>query len=377
MSRRKLGSIRKRGEGIYRVELSHGFDPLTGERRRMSETVHGTDTDAERALARMLLDIGQMPAGKAMTVRDFINDLYKPWLPGRVRKETAAGYESKLDNHVLPKLGDIQLTELQPYVLDRWRDDLLTKMSGQSAKHVYRVLSTALNRAVKWRLIATNPMLAVDPPKAEMRDLDTLDKSEAVDYLGAFRGHILEPMVALAIATGLRPCELYALTWADIDLTGSTLVVRRGLHERSGEVWFEQPKSERSNREVSLPAWVVEQLKPLRGLGPLVVEDGTHMRPTAVARAYRKHIAAKKLRYVPMRDLRHTHATLMLEAGVDVVAVSRRLGHSTVAITDKHYLRPKRSVDQAAADAFSELLATVGDKSGLASAGDKSTDASI
>lgn len=366
MSRRSLGSIRWLSEGVARVELSHGFDPLTGKRRRLSETVHGNQQDAERALAKMLLSIGQMPAGKAMTVQEFIDDLYKPWLPGRVRKETAVGYESKLDNHVIPKLGHVKLAELEPYVLDRWRDDLLTLMSGQSALHVYRAFSTALNRAVKWRLITANPLLAVDPPKASERELDTLSKNEAANYLQAFHGHALEPLIIIAINTGFRPCELYALTWNDIDLHNGTVSVKRGLHERKGEMWFEEPKSKRSYRTVSLPGWAVQALTALRHLGPLVPDKGHHMAPTAVARAYRKRIKEAKLRYVPLRDLRHTHATLMLEAGVDIVNVSRRLGHSTVAITDKHYLRPKRSADQAAADAFGNLMASVGDKQALA-----------
>lgn len=372
MSRRRLGSIRQRGDGTWRVELSVGFDPITGERRRMSRTVHGTDVDAERELAQMLLEIGRMPAGGNLTVRDFVEDLYKPWLADHVRRSTRAGYESKLDGHVLPRLGDVPLRELEPYVLDRWRDDLLTKLSGRSALHVYRVLSTALNRAVKWRLIVANPLDAVDPPRAKVREIDTLTADEARSYLQAFDGHVLGPLVTIGIATGLRPCELAALTWADVDLGAATVTVSRGLHERKGEVWFEEPKSERSRRIVSLPDWAVAALRARRGLGPISAHEGTHMPPTMISRLYRAHVAAAGLRYLPLRDLRHTHATLMLEAGVDVVVVSRRLGHSTIAITDAHYLRPKRSADRAAADAFGAMLAAAGDKGGVAAAGDTS-----
>lgn len=369
MSRRPVGSIRWRAPGHARVELTHGRDPITGKRRRMSEEVHGSEADAERVLAQMLLSIGELPSGRALTVKAYLDDLYLPWLEGRVRKSTRHGYKLKLEQHVIPKLGDVLLRELEPYVLDRWRDELLTKMSGRSALHVYRAFSTALTRAVKWRFLKSNPLAAVDPPRAKIRDLDTLTAKEALAYLKAFQGHELEAMVIVALATGLRCCELYALTWADLDLGEATVSVHRGLHQRKSEVWFEPPKSDRSHRLVSLPGWAVEALKPLRGIGPLAVADGAHMTPTAIARAYRRQALAAKLRYLPMRDLRHTHATLMLEAGVDVVVVSRRLGHSTVAITDQHYLRPKRSADQAAADAFGNLMASAGGKSDLASVG--------
>ena len=356
MSRRPVGSIRWIREGVARVELSHGRDPITGERRRLDETVHGNQQDAERVLAKMLLSIGQMPAGRNLTVRDYIEDLYKPHLKSHVRKVTRIGYESKLDNHVVPVLGDVIITELEPYVLDRWRDDLLSKMTARSALNIYRVLNTALNRAVKWRLIQVNPLHAVDPPRARLRELETLTAKEVIAYREAFAGHALEPLVIIATSTGLRPCELYGLKWSDIDFKSGELHVRRGLHERKGEVWEEETKSERSRRSVSLPKSAIEALRPLRGIGHLTGGVDGSMTPTAVSRAYRRQVRAAKLRYVPLRDLRHSHATLMLEAGVDIVQVSRRLGHSTVAITDAYYLRPRRSADEKAASAFDDLL---------------------
>lgn len=340
----------------------------------MSETVHGSEADAERALARMLLDIGKMASGGNMTLGQYLEDLYIPRMKKQVRRSTAVGYESKLRQHVIPKIGQVTLSDLNAWTLEGWRDDLLDKMSGQSALHVFRVLSRALTKAVAWHRLEVNPMKSVEAPRARLRDFDTLGADEAVKYLKAFTGHILEPVVGIAVATGLRPCELYALAWLDIDLKAGEVTVKRGLHERKSESWFEPPKSERSHRTVSLPGWAVELLKPLRGIGPLVPGDGAegHARPTEISRMYRKHAQAKKLRYVPLRDLRHTHATLMLEAGVDVVVVSRRLGHSNVTITDKHYLRPKRSSDQAAADKFGQLLAFCGENSALALDGEKS-----
>jgi len=360
MSRRPVGAIRWLRPGVARIELQHGRDPVTGKPQRLSRTLECSQLGAERELASMMLEIGELPAGRDMTVAAFIDDLYRPWLKGHVRRETREGYESKLALHVIPKLGAVKLAELEPYVLDRWRDDLLAKMSGVSALNVYRAFSVALNRAVRWRFIKSNPLKAVDPPRGAVRDLETLSAKEALGYLGAFSGHVLEPLVVIAIATGLRPCELYALTWSDLDLGASEVRVSRGLHERKGDVWFEEPKSDRSRRVVSLPVWAVEALKPLRGIGPLIPDGGSPMKPTAVSRLYRRCLRATDLRYVPLRDLRHSHATLMLEAGVDVVVVSRRLGHSTLAITDAYYLRPKRAADQAAADAFGALLNRAG-----------------
>lgn len=369
MSRRAVGSIRWRSDHVARVELSAGRDPITGKRRRMSCEVHGNQADAERALARMLLAIGRLPAGKSLTVAGYLETLYLPSLDARVRKSTRYGYVQKLNQHVVPRLGSVILTELEPYVLDAWRDELVAKMSGRNALHVYRVFATALNRAVKWRLIPSNPLDAVDPPKAQERTIETLSTGEAVAYLKAFDGHRLAPIVIMALGAGLRPCELYGLRWSDLDLGAGTVRVERGLHQRKAEVWEEPPKSARSHRVVSLPAWVIEALRPYRGLGALVSDERGAVVPNVIAKLYARQIRSVGLRYVPLRDLRHTHATLMLQAGVDVVVVSRRLGHSNVAITDRHYLRPKRSADQAAADKLDELLASNGVRAGVASPG--------
>lgn len=366
MSRRPVGSIRWRSPGVARVELQAGFDPVTGKPRRLSKTVHGTEADAERALAQMLIDIGQVPSGKAIKLSEYLEDLYYPFLKGHVRRETREGYEAKLDRHVTPTLGHVRLVDLEPYSLDVWRDALIGKMSKRSALNVYRAFDTALNRAVKWRLIQVNPLKAVDVPRPELRDVDTLTAKEAVAYLKAFRGHVIEPIVILAIGAGLRPCELCGLTWAEVDLKSKRVHVVRGLHQRKSDVWMEEPKSLRSRREVSLPDWAVVALRPLKGIGAIVSEAGGHMAPNTVQRLYRAQIASESLRKVPMRDLRHSHATLLLEAGVDVVTVSRRLGHSTVAITDAYYLHPKQSADRKAADALADLMAGKGVKRELA-----------
>jgi len=358
LSRRTLGSIRWLSEGVARVEIQSGYDRVTGKPRRISKVVRGSEADAERALARLTLEIGKLPAGKSLTFGDYFRDLYKPRLEKSVRKSTRRGYVAKIEGHVLPRFDNVKLEDLEPYVLEDWLSDLSAKMSAQSALHVYRALNTSLNRAVKWKLLVANPLRAVDPPKVDERELDVLDAREALAYLEAFRGNELEALIVLSIATGFRPCELYGLEWKDVDLGEKEVRCERGRHQLDGEVYLEDPKSKRSRRVVSLPDYAVEALRPLRGFGLV-----TPLTPAQIVYRYRKHVREKELRYLPLRDLRHSHATLLLEAGVEIALVSRRLGHSTIAITDKHYLRPKRSADRKSADSFGELLALARGKS--------------
>jgi integrase len=359
MSRRALGSITEISPGVFRVQVSAGIDPVTGQRRRLTRVVRGLRKDAEAALAKMLLEVGQMPE-TAVTVQQYLDSMYLPHIEGRVRVRTYDDYKSKIENHITPTLGDVAMNELTPYRLDAWLDGV--QGSEQTRLHVYRVLCSALNLAVRWRLIPHNPINAVEPPKVRREMPDTLTVKEAQAYLTAFRGHALEPIVVMALAAGLRRSELAGLQWSDIDFTNKTVHIQRGLHDRHGEVVVEETKSATSNRVVALPEWSVAVLEPLRALGPLVVEDGAAMKPWRISKLYSERLAEKKLRRIQLKNLRHSHATLMLASGVDLYTVSRRLGHSTVAITEKHYVKPGEAADRAAADAFnlSVPVATIG-----------------
>lgn len=347
--RRQMGSIVELQPGVYRVQVSAGRHPITGERYRPSEVVRGSELDAERALARLILMAGRIPESE-VTVGQFLLEMYLPHKTQEVRARTVEGYRSKIETHVIPELGGMPLARLSPFVLDRWLAGV--KGSDRTRLHAYRVLAAALNQAVRWRLLEVNPMLAVARPKVRRKAVDRLTAEEAGKYLEAFQGHRLEPVVVLALGAGLRRSEIAGLTWQDVDLDAGEVTVARGLHDHPGGPIVEDPKSETSKRVVSLPRWSCERLRGHRGLGPLVPDWSGAMRPRKISKLYDQRVEEAKLRRMPLRNLRHTHACLLLEAGVDLYVVSRRLGHSTTAVTELHYVEPPRDADRAAADAL-------------------------
>ena len=198
-------------------------------------------------------------------------------------------------------------------------------------------------------------MRAVEPPTVRQSRPDVLTAKEANAYLDAFAGHELEPLIVLALAAGLRRSELAGLRWSDVDFQAGTVTITRGLHERAGKVLEEAPKSATSARTVALPEWALAVLAPRRGIGPIVTEGGAPIRPNRISALYEARVASSQLRRIPLRNLRHTHACLLLDAGVDLYTVSRRLGHSTVAVTEAHYIRPSQDADRAAAGAWSRV----------------------
>lgn len=347
--------------GVWRLRVSVGHSTVTGKRRRPSVTVRGDERQASMTFAKLLLEAGRLPE-EDVSVRQFLVDMYLPHVEGRLRARTVDGYRSKIEIHILKELGDTSLADLTPYALDRWLDGV--KGSERNRLHVYRVLNAALNVAVRWRLLDNNPLRAVEIPKVRAsRKPDVLTLDEAAKYLEAFQGHALESIMVLALAAGLRRSELAGLRWSDLRFWKETdedgvvsehgeVSIVRGLHDRKGEVREEQPKSVTSTRVVALPDWAVASLKPLRALGPLVSENGAPMPPWRITLEYGRRVSAAKLRKIPLKNLRHTHACLLLDAGVDLYTVSRRLGHSTVAVTESHYVKPSEAADKAAAAAL-------------------------
>lgn len=349
--RREIGSMEEIRPGVWRLRVSIGHSTVTGKRRRPSINVRGDERTASIALAKLMLEAGRLPESD-VTIRQYLLEMYLPHVAGRLRAKTVDGYRSKIENHVLDELGDICLRELTPYALDRWIDGV--KGSERTRLHAYRVLNAALNVAVRWRLIDANPLRAIEVPTVRApRKPDVLTAKEAAAYLKAFAGHRLEPVVVLALGAGLRRSEIAGLRWSDIDFEDGSVRITRGLHDHKGEVIEEPPKSVTSLREVALPSWAIEILKPLRRPGPLVLDDDQAvMRPRRITEEYGKHVRAAKLRAVQLKNLRHTHACLLLDAGVDLYTVSRRLGHSTVVVTEQHYVKPSGQADRAAAGAL-------------------------
>lgn len=354
--RRDLGTIRETSPGTWVVQASLGRDPVSGKRRRPTRTVRGSRREAERALARIYAEAGAVD-GAAITLREYLDSMYLPHLrervkSGELRIRTVDGYAEKLDAYVVPVLGSKKLTGLRPYDLDRWLAGLSDKgLSPRTRLHAYRVLSTALVTAVRWRLMPSNPLAAVTAPSVKRTAPVVLSASQANDYLDAFKGHELEPIVAIALGIGLRRSELCALEWSDIDMKTGTVSITKGRHERGCKVWTEPPKSENSRRIVVLPKWALETIRPYVGLGPIVGA----LTPDQVSTRYRKHVTDSGLPWCPLKNLRHSYATIALASGVDLAVVSRILGHSTIAITDGFYLAPGLEAYVKAAEKMGEL----------------------
>ena len=371
--RRKACSI-KHGSWGYTVDLGPGLGPdgVHLERRQVTRFGFPTKKDAEKALAEVL-DAnarGLAIAVNNVTVAAFLTD----WLAGKIadglRPTTAATYTAHFNTYFIPRIGHLRLRDLQPQHVEAALRSIQTDrcMKPASLRRVHASLRSALGAAVRLRLIPNNPAVGVSLPSVTRPHVRPWEPEE----LGRFLDHAdrddLGAAFHLLAATGLRRGEAVGLRWSDVDLDKSRLHVRQQVVTLTakfsrpcdqcggdhGRIAFGRPKTASGeDRVVDLDPLTVGVLLAHRlrqdaqraQLGDAYNDhdlvfprpDGVPLHPDRVSDRFTELAAEIGLRRVRLHDLRHGQASLMLAAGVDIVVVSKRLGHSSVAITSDTY----------------------------------------
>jgi len=277
---------------------------------------------------------------------------------------------------VIPVLGDRKLSHLRLPEIDKLYADMRSRgLSPRTVRYTHSVLRSALNQAVRARLIANNPTDYATLPRQERKEMRCLTPAEANAFLSAARGDRWHALWELLTLSGLRPGEALGLKWADI--VGSAISVQRAL-VTAGDQWtVSEPKTRRSRRTVPLAGSTLKALQAHRRqqaeerlLAGQAYQDNDFVFATAngspldikniTARHFRRVLQAAALPTIRLYDLRHTAATLMLSAGVNPKVASERLGHSTIVLTMDIYSHVLPDMQQDAVDRVDRLLASAG-----------------
>jgi integrase len=321
--------------------------------------------------------LDQLAASEQPTVGAYL----RGWLEhmrGRVRATTHDGYESLIRRRALPTIGPILLNELHPLHLQDLYGQLVAPrttggagLSGGSVRNLHLVLNQALAQAVRWRLITTNPAAGTQPPRPRRPLPLVVDPPLLRRILTAADGDPLEPIIAIAASTGMRRGEILALRWSDITTDHSQLHIRRTLQSSRAGLNFEHPKTSRSRRTVALPAYLQPYLERQQARQAarrekhrdwhehgLVIDsgNGNPIHPDTLSSGWRRFLHRHQLPQMRFHDLRHAHATLMLQQGVHPKIVSERLGHASISITLDTYSHVLPTMQTQASDAFDRLF---------------------
>lgn len=348
-----LGSIQARGADTYRVVVSLGVDG-TGKRMRKSITVNGSYADAERAKYRLLHTAEEQGLASSMRLDAWVTQWLSQADATRAPR-TVAEYRRMLTTRLLPALGTQRLDGLQPRVLAQFFGQLARApharregpISGHSQLKYYRLLSAILQEAVYHGLLTRNPLRQVRPPRAVRPTTRYYDQQAVWRLWEALQSEplLVQVVLGLALLLGVRRGELMGLRWEDLDWQAAQVHIRRAAYKVRGSAQtVKVPKTAGSVRTIPLPAPLHDLLQQWHAVqapqGSDFICCHAHGRwlhidtPTRMlAAVIRRHC----LPALSLHGLRHTAATVMLEAGVPLRAVSEHLGHQHTSTTVNIY----------------------------------------
>lgn len=345
------GSIKKNKQtGKWDFVIDIGKDPLTGKRKQKRRRGFETKKEAEKALAALLNEVNE--GTYIEPSKQLYSDYLNKWLKGKEHSlsiQTLKLYKSYMKTHIVPALGHLKLSALNPLHIQEFVTELRNKgLSQTTVKRIFNVVNASLNSAVKMELIKKNPASAIEKPKWDSKEITIWNLQEVSSFLKVAKSSPYYIAFLLAIMTGMRQGEILALRWKDIDFENECLYVRQTL-THDGKEFKNGAKSKAGNRSIGLDTHTISVLKQQRkkvvanklkyGIAyndfDLVVcsSKGKPINPRNLLRTFNNLVTKANLPKIRFHDLRHTHASLMLQQGENIKLISERLGHSSVKIT--------------------------------------------
>jgi len=376
----------KRGNGegsMYRRNDGRWVGEMTIEGRKRKFVYGKTQKEVQEKLRAALQEKQQgivLTGTARQTLEQFLTDWLENSQKQSVRPRTYERYEEIVRLHIAPVLGHYRLQKLSAQHVQAFYTKKVNEgLSPSTVEVIHNVLHKALDTAVKWGLVPRNVCDLVSPPHAEGFEIKPLTVEQAYQLLVVARGHRLEALFVLALATGMRRGELLALKWQDINFSTGTLQIRRILTRvptrMPGKGYVEsEPKTQKSRRSIVIAAFALESLKQHRihqleaklKAGPLWQDHdyvfctsiGTHLNPSKdVLDQLKMLLKEAGLPDIRFHDLRHSAATLLLSEGVHPKIVQELLGHNNISMTMDVYSHVLPGMQQ---DAIGRLDSALG-----------------
>ncbi|MFN8159954.1 MAG: site-specific integrase [Solirubrobacterales bacterium] len=368
------GHIRKRGS-TWAVVVDIGRDEH-GKRRQKWHSGFRTKREASEALTEILgqLSAGQYVAPSKLTVGRFLEEEWLPAIRASVRPLTFESYTGNVRNHIVPRLGSVPLQQLSPPMLNSMYSELGQTLSPRTVRYIHAILRRAFADAVKWSRLVRSPVEAADSPSPRAgggRAMSTWTSAELGRFLESVRDETLFACWRFLAMTGCRRGEALGLRWRDPDLEGGgATVVQTVVGNRA----ISETKTDRGRRAIALDGETVAALRQHRrgqNEGRVILgashddndlvfcrEDGSPLWPRSLTRSFARLVEAADVPKIRLHDLRHTHATLALQAGVHPKVVQERLGHATISITLDVYSHAIPAMQEDAAVRVAALIET-------------------
>ena len=375
------GSIRQRKDGRWEVRIDLGRG--SAGRRRRKSAFAATQAEAVQLLRKMggRAAAGQLLTTSTPTVAMFLDEWFEThceaWRPS-----TRRAYRGAIDGYLAKAFGTLRLEQLTPQRVQRW---LLDQKAEYGARRrislAHAVLRSALSSAQRMQLVTINAATLVRVPTPVRRSIQPLSVDQAATFLQAAAGHRLGPLFTVALACGLRLGEATGLRWDDIEPETGEVRIRQQLQRVGRQLLLQPLKTAKSRRALVLPDVCLRSLRThrtrqleerlkagadwedtglvftiaKRGLGRRL---GTGLDPRNVLRELHRLLEDAGLARMRFHDLRHSAASLLIAAGVELVEVSLLLGHSELRVTADLYSHLQKETAARAATRMDAVLST-------------------
>ena len=386
------GRTAKSNRGIF-------FDPKTGtygfvtdgpsingKRKQIKRRGFQSVTAAKKALERVRIQVEDrlFVPNIRQTVGEFLMEEWLPQERDQLQPSTWESYERQLRLHVVPNIGGIRLRDLDGGHLNRLYGQLVREgrkdgkpggLKPRTVRYIHTIIHGALKDAVRWNRVLGNAADKADPPPAKAAkapEMKTWRAGELAQFLEAMKADRYHTPFLFIATTGTRRGEALGLRESDLDLEAGTASIRQALGYVGDKAVISPTtktgkahKIELDRRTIAaLKAWKSRKAAERLALGAgyedsgLVFcrRDGRPFNPKLFSREFDRRVARFGLPRIRLHDLRHTWATLALEAGVPVKVVAERLGHATTAITSDVYSHVTPPMQAGAAEAVADLI---------------------
>jgi integrase len=343
------GTISKRKDGRWEGKVSAGYNENGTPKR---PTVYGR-TQAE---VRKKLDVlkQQVYAGTYTDTKLSVAAFLESHLAEKARDlkpSTLEQYEICVRRCIVPRIGRVELGKLTPMQVQTLLGEVRDASGTARAAKCRTVLFSAYKQAVRLQLVTRNPVEAVDPIPAKPREMSLWEAEEAAKFLAVAYEHRLYAFFYVTMATGLRRGELIGLRWRDVEST--TIHVRQAYVKVGGKLILSTPKNRNAFRSVALSPDVLEVLfhhRQRQEAERLVIGDlwpdsdlvftsevGTPLNPDNLKRVRNTLMDRAGVPRATLHNLRHLHASVAIEGGMDAKMLAERLGHSRASFTLDRY----------------------------------------
>ncbi|MBR7184561.1 MAG: tyrosine-type recombinase/integrase [Clostridia bacterium] len=344
----------KNGLTQYRVRVN--YTDINGEYRRIERLIYGKSEAAalEKQLMTEARETTTSPGRRTLAE---LADEYANSQRHDLRETSQFKSSSTIRQAVLPTLGSIRVDRLTTPILQKWKNDIgELDLSLTTKRNYYKYFNALLNYAVKQEYIARNPLQKV----GNFKDANNLQNTTQLRYYTAeeyqrFAAAALEQaqkkntiaewgfyvFFSIAFYTGMRKGEINALRWSDID--GNIIRIRRSIAQKlQGGDRETGPKNKSSIRDLQAPQPLLQiladqqrrqQAANLWSLSARVCGADECLRDSSIEIHNQRYAKAAGLPHLRIHDFRHTHATLLINEGINIQEVARRLGHSDVQMT--------------------------------------------